>query len=127
MDMQVDGNNNSVMEVNSIQQPRNPETNPFLNVFIAQKTLLKKEQDAQRVCDPLANRHWLVSNPSKQNAMGNNVAYALCPSENVLPFHYPDAPLMQRAPFLQKHLFVTAYSERERYPGTRCNPKRNLF
>jgi len=116
--MQVDGDRNSVLEVNSVQGPRNKETNPFLNTFLVEKTLLKKEADAQRVINPLSNRHWLIANLDKKNAMGNPVAYALIPGDNVLPFHYPDAPLMQRAPFLQKHLWVTPYNDRERYPGT---------
>ncbi|MEP0886357.1 primary-amine oxidase, partial [Trichocoleus sp. ST-U3] len=59
LDMQIDGQNNSIYEVNSHAEPMG-EANPYGNAFFAQSTLLKTELEAQRIIDPLAGRYWKV-------------------------------------------------------------------
>ena len=112
MDMCVDGEDNSVYEVNTIAEPPGPD-NPHGNAFYAEKTLLGTEHEAQRVVDPMSGRYWVVSNTSTNNALGQPVSYKLMPGENILPFAHPEASIIKRAGFMTKHLWVTPYHRDE--------------
>ena len=109
LDMSVDGEANTVLEVNTVAEPVGPD-NPHGNAFYAEATPLKTEQEAQRVIDPMSGRYWLVSNPSVNNALGRPVGYKLMPGENILPFAHPGASIIQRAGFMTRHLWVTPYA-----------------
>jgi primary-amine oxidase len=116
LDFDIDGQNNSIYEVNTVAEPLGPE-NPYGNAFYAQSTLLPSEQTAQRLVEPLTARSWLVVNPAVQNSLGEPVGYKLLPGENVLPFAHPDSSLLKRAGFMTKHLWVTPYDQQENYPA----------
>ncbi len=110
----VDGNNNSVYEVDTLGIPTGPE-NPHGNAFVAQETLLATEKEAQRKVNSSSARFWRVINPSKKNRLGRPVGYRLVPGENSAPMVQPDAAVMRRAGFIANHLWVTPYSPQERY------------
>ncbi len=112
LDMSVDGEDNSVHEVNTVSEPIGPD-NPHGNAFFAQTTLFKTELEAQRVIDPMSGRYWMVSNPSVANALGQPVGYKLMPGDNILPFAHPSASIIKRAGFMTKHLWVTPYDPDE--------------
>ena len=112
LDMRVDGENNSVFEVNTAAEPPGPD-NPHGNAFYAEQTPLRTEREAQRVVDPMRGRYWTVANPSVKNALGQPVSYKLMPGENILPFAHPDASIIKRAGFMTKHLWVTPYHRDE--------------
>ncbi len=112
LDMSVDGENNTVYEVNTVAEPPGPD-NPHGNAFYAEKTPLRSEWEAQRVIDPMQGRYWLVSNTSAMNTLGQPVSYKLMPGENILPFAHPDASIIKRAGFMTKHLWVTPYDRNE--------------
>ena len=112
LDMSVDGEANTVYEVNTVAEPPGPE-NPHANAFYAEATPLKTELAAQRVIDPLKGRYWVVSNPAVKNALGQPVSYKLMPGENILPFAHPDASIIKRAGFMTRHLWVTPYAPDE--------------
>lgn len=116
LDMAVDGEANSVFEVNTEGVPMGPD-NPWGNAFVARRTPLRSELEAQRTIDPLAGRYWVVENPNVMNALGQPVAYKLVPHGNILPFAHPDSDVMRRARFLSRHLWVTPFSEGERFPA----------
>jgi primary-amine oxidase len=116
LDMCVDGELNSVSEVNTEAEPIGPE-NPYGNAFFPTTTLLKTEQEAQRHVNPLSARHWLVTNPNQLNRLGQPVSYQLLPGENVLPFAHPESSSIKRAGFMMQHLWVTPYNPLERYPA----------
>ncbi len=115
MDMSVDGENNSVYEVNTRAEPIGPE-NPQGNAFFAEKTLLATESEAQRTVDPFKGRYWLVSNPSVSNYLDQPVSYKLVPGDNILPFAHPEASVSKRAGFSRKNLWVTPYHPDEMSP-----------
>ena len=52
LDMCVDGEDNTVYEVNTVAEPPGPD-NPHGNAFYAEKTPLRTEWEAQRVIDPM--------------------------------------------------------------------------
>ena len=116
LDFDVDGSPNTVYEVNSEALSPGPE-NPMQNGFYAVSTPLKTEQEAQRIVDPFKGRYWKVVNPHVTNRLGQPVAFKLIPGENVLPFAHPDAPILKRAGFMTKHLWVTPYDDAELYPA----------
>ncbi|MBD0334224.1 MAG: primary-amine oxidase [Cyanobacteria bacterium Co-bin13] len=114
LDFDIDGGENSVYEVNTESEPMGPD-NPYGNACYAVETLLDTEQAAQRIIDPLVGRYWKVVNPKVTNRLGKPVAFKLIPGENVLPFAHPDAPILKRAGFLTKHLWVTPYQADEQF------------
>ncbi len=116
LDMDVDGEKNTVYEVHSESLPEGPE-NPYGNAFEQIETPLSTESEAQQLIDPLAGRYWKVANPSVQNALGQPVAYKLIPGANILPFAHPGSSIVRRATFLTRHLWVTPYAPSERYPA----------
>jgi primary-amine oxidase len=114
LDMQVDGERNSVYEVDSVPLPPGAD-NPYGNAWITQKTLLGRESEAQRLIDPFAARVWYVVNPSSVNELGQPAGYKLMPGENVLPLQQEGSQAFSRAQFAYKHLWVTAYDPREMF------------
>jgi primary-amine oxidase len=114
LDMDIDGRENSVHEVNTESAPPTPD-NALGNAFRAVSTPLRKESEAQRVVDALSARYWRVTNSSVKNGVGEPVGYKLVPGTNVLPFARPDASVLQRAAFATKHLWVTPYDPGEMY------------
>jgi primary-amine oxidase len=114
LDFDLDGLENSVYEVNTEAAPLGPD-NPYGNGFFATSTLLATEQVAQRNIDPFAARYWKVTNPSALNSLGQPVSFKLIPGDNALPFAHPDSPILKRAGFMTKHLWVTPYQADERY------------
>ena len=115
LDMTVDGPANSVYEVNTRAEPMGPD-NPQGNAFVAEKTLLATESEAQRTIDPFAGRYWLIANPSVNNYIGQPVSYKLVPGDNILPFAHPEASVSKRAGFARKNLWVTPYHPDEMSP-----------
>jgi primary-amine oxidase len=114
LDFDLDGCENSVYEVNTEAEPLGPE-NPYGNGFFATSTLLPTEQAAQRTIDPFTARYWKITNPTVLNRLGQPVGFKLIPGDNALPFAHPDSPILKRAGFMTKHLWVTPYHPDERY------------
>ena len=114
LDMCVDGQHNSVYEVNTEAEPLGPD-NPYGNAFFAHSSLLTTESEAQRVINPFSGRYWKIVNPSSHNSLGQPVAYKLIPGENILPFAHPEASVSKRAGFMNKHLWVTPYQPDEMF------------
>ena len=114
LDMMVDGQDNSVYEVDTVTDPIGDE-NPHGNAFSVKKTLIGREDAAVRIIAPFSARYWSVTNNSKQNYLGQPVSYKIAPGENVLPFHHDEAVIMKRAAFMTGHMWVTAFDEKEMF------------
>jgi primary-amine oxidase len=112
--MIVDGQENSVVEVNCEPLPWGPD-NPRGNAWVARETLLATESEAQRMIEPRTSRHWKIINPNSHNALGRPVAYKLVPAGNAFPFFHEGSPQWQRGGFARKHLWVTAFDPSERH------------
>jgi primary-amine oxidase len=116
LDMEVDGERNSVVEVDSEPLPFGPE-NPTGNAWVTKRTVLASESEAQRLVDPMKARYWRIENPGKANGVGDPVAYKLMPGETTVPMMQPDGLFGPRGAFAFKHLWVTPYDPRERFPS----------
>ena len=114
LDMTVDGDRNSVYEVESVADAPGP-ANPHGNAFHAQERLLRTELEARSSIDPLRARSWRVVNPEVRNGLGQRVGYDLMPGDNVEPFAAPDSSFRRRAGFVDHHLWVTPFDPAERY------------
>jgi primary-amine oxidase len=112
--MTVDGDRNSVFEVQSVADAPGP-ANPHGNAFHAQERPLRTELEARSSVDPLRARSWRVVNPEVRNGLGQPVAYDLVPGDNVQPFAAPDSSFRRRAGFVDHHLWVTPFDPAERY------------
>jgi primary-amine oxidase len=116
LDFSVDGEENSVEEVNTRAATPGPD-DPFGSGFLAETTPLLKESEARRDTDPSSARFWRVTNPGRKNGMGRPVAYRLCPGETTRPFARPDASLLKRAAFITHTLWATPFDPSERFPA----------
>lgn len=116
LDMNVDGNKNSVQEVNTVRQPRGPD-NRHGNAFRAESTLLGTEKEAMRSTNASTARFWRIINPEHKNRLGVPVGYRLVPGENSPTFVQPDAAVMRRSGFAAHHLWLTPYQAAEKYPA----------
>ncbi|MDA0159183.1 primary-amine oxidase [Solirubrobacter ginsenosidimutans] len=114
LDMAVDGNANSVVQVDSEPLPWGPD-NPTGTAWVTKRTVLSSEGMAKGKIDPLKGRFWRIENPEKVSALGDPVAYKLVPGENVAPMYAPDSRFAARAGFTQEHVWVTAYDPAERF------------
>jgi len=113
LDMSVDGQHNSVYELEVVPEPRG-HSNPQGNGFYSTKTLLATESEAQRVIAPFNARCWIVSNCSAQNELGQPTSYKLVPGDSTLPLPDADASVTRRGTFATKNLWVTPYSAEEK-------------
>ncbi len=114
LDLDVDGESNSVVEVNVVPAPPGPH-NPHRGGFVVQETALRTELEAKRQLNLASNRKWKVVNPSVKNALGGSVGYLLVPGENSVPYAAPDSSVRHRAGFVNAHLWVTQYSPEEKH------------
>jgi primary-amine oxidase len=114
LDMDVDGPANRVIEMNSAAMPAGP-SNPYGGGFTMQETPLRTEREAQRQLNLASSRRWIVESSTASNALGHPTGYVLLPGENSLPFALPDSWVRKRAGFLNAHVWVTPYSDTERY------------
>ena len=116
MDMNVDGEKNSVVEVEANRVPTGPD-NPHGNAHSTKETLLESESGAARDIKPELGRHWKIINREKKNGFGAHPGYRLVPGSNVKSMHQPDSPFMKRAGFIEHDLWVTPFDARENHPS----------
>lgn len=114
IDTQIDGEKNSVMEINSVANEPGRD-NPNNNAFHPVTTIFEKEMEARRNMNLQTVRRWRVINENSKNFVGKPVGYTLEPGENCSPLASDEASVIQRAPFLKKHVHVTQYNPREMY------------
>jgi len=112
--MAVDGNENSVVQVDSEPMPPGPD-NPMGSAWVTKRTVYASEAQAQARIDPLNGRYWRIENAGKPSALGDPVAYKLEPGANVAPMFAPDCRFAQRAGFTRNHVWVTAYDPEQRF------------
>jgi len=115
-DMAVDGELNSVSEMNFSAAPSGKD-NPYGNAILSEETRFTTEQQAQREIDARQSRYWRVLNPNVKNRYGEPVAYKLLPGANSFPLQQAESSMGQRAAFMYKHLWVTRYTADELYPA----------
>lgn len=119
LDMDVDGENNSLTEIDPVVVDNTrggPRTSTMQTV---QRTVSTEKQAAQKF-DPTTIR--LLSNPGKNNKVGNPVSYQLIPyAGGTHPIAKganfgKDEWIYHRLSFMDRQLWVTRYNPDERFP-----------
>ena len=117
LDMSVDGDANTVVEMQADRIPTGPN-NPHGNAHGVSQTVITSEQEGARDTAPKDSRFWKIENRGCSNQLGWHPAYKLMPGPNVAPMHQPESPFMRRAGFVAHDLWVTAYDPDELHaPG----------
>jgi primary-amine oxidase len=114
LDFALDGITNSVQRVDVLPDQPGPG-NPHGNAFAARATPLKTEKQARDHLKLETGRTWRVINPNVLNAVGEPVAYKFLPMDNSFPMASTDAWWRRRAGFVNYHVWVTPFSEAERF------------
>jgi primary-amine oxidase len=110
IDFDVDGVNNQVVE-----QDTTNVASSLGNAFDEHRTVLATE--GARDLNPAADRQWLVESTTKLNALGEATGYELKVPGATTPYSDPSYAPLQRAPFAQHPIWVTAYRDGELYAG----------
>ena len=115
LDLDVDGEGNTVQEVDSRALPVSAE-NPYGLAVVTEATPIRSESEAARDFKWATQRTWKVVNPNRVNAVGTNPAYKLVPSASIPPLMDPDTPQYLRAPVIGHTVWVTRQHDEERWP-----------
>jgi len=113
LDMEVDGSENCVEEVDVVASPAGPD-NPMDNAFEKVTTLLESELNACRMIDPAKSRTWRIVNRGVSNGLGSPVAYKLQPGYTPTLLAGPNSSVARRAGFATKNMWVTRFDPAER-------------
>ncbi|WP_392481226.1 primary-amine oxidase [Nostoc sp. C110] len=116
LDFDVDGQANSVMEMNVKALPMD-EKNPLGNAIALSETPLTKETAAVRDLDMKSSREWMIVSADKKNPLGAAPGYMLMPGGNSIFFPVEGSKIRQRAEFATHHVWVTKYKPAELYAG----------
>ncbi|XP_057428286.1 amine oxidase [copper-containing] gamma 2-like [Lotus japonicus] len=117
LDMDIDGSENSFVNVNIKKQETSPGESPRKSYLKAVKNVAKTEKDAQikfKLYDP---SEFHVVNPSKKTRVGNPVGFKLVPSATAASLLDHDDPPQKRAAFTNNQLWVTPYNKSEQWAG----------
>jgi primary-amine oxidase len=114
LDFDLDGQANSVQQVDVLPDAPS-DANPFQNAFQAKAQTLKTELEARANLKPETSRTWKIINPGSLNAVGEPVGYKFVPGDNAWPMASPEAWWRKRAGFVNHHVWVTPYSDDEKY------------
>ena len=116
LDLDIDGAENTVVEVDSVAEPVS-DANPYgLGVF-TQNTIIESESQSARDYSWESQRTWKVLNPNKRNRLGSNTAYKLVPGAAIPSLLDSSSPVYARAPVIGHTVWVTAYDDAERWPA----------
>jgi primary-amine oxidase len=115
LDLDVDGPDNTVVEVESEAVPIGPD-NPYGLSIVTRSTPIRSESESARDFNWETQRSWKVVNPNKNNTVGSNVAYKLVPSASIPPLMNAQAPQYLRAPVIGHTVWVTRNHADERWP-----------
>lgn len=119
LDMDIDGENNSLVEINPVIAP-NDRGGPRTSTMQTEQRVISTEQQAAQKFDPSTVR--LLSNLNKENKVGNPVSYQMIPyAGGTHPVAKganfgKDEWLYHRLSFMDKQLWVTRYNPDEKYP-----------
>ncbi|MEO7350933.1 MAG: primary-amine oxidase [Marmoricola sp.] len=115
LDLDIDGDQNTVMEVDSKALPVSEE-NPYGLAVVTEATPVTSEAESARDFNWATQRSWKVVNPNRTNSVGTNPAYKLVPTASIPPMMGRDTPQFLRAPVIGHTVWVTQQHDDERWP-----------
>lgn len=115
LDMDVDGESNTVYVSESEALPVGPE-NPHGLALVQRNTPLRTEEDGKQDYEWRTQRSWKVVNDNAKNGLGTSTGYKLVPGACIPAMFDPSSPVLRRAAVIGHTLWVTPYHEDERWP-----------
>jgi primary-amine oxidase len=115
LDLDVDGEANTVYATESEPLPLGPE-NPHGLALVQRATPLRTEHEGTQDYDWHTQRAWTIVNENVTNSLGTPVGYKLVPGGTFPPMMHPDSPVLRRAQAIRHTLWVTPFHEDERWP-----------
>ena len=106
LDMDVDGENNTVIMSESEPLPTGPD-NPHGLAMVQRNVPLRTEAEGKQDYSWASQRTWKVENPNRRNAVGTSVAYKLVPTGAIPALMDEDSPIFQVAQVIGHTLWVT--------------------
>jgi primary-amine oxidase len=116
LDLDVDGEANSVLESHTEALPVSAE-NPHGLALVARSVPLRTEREAVQDVDFATQRAWKVVNPGRLNGLGQPVGYKLVPGAAIPAQFDPSSPVLARAGVIGHTLWVTPQHPEERWPA----------
>ena len=114
LDFNIDGGPNTVNRLDVVADPLD-DNNSYANAFRAIATPLRTEKEACGELDISTGRTWKITNPNRKNIVGQPTAYRFFGGDNAVPYGAPTAWWRRRAGFVEHHVWVTPFDDRERY------------
>jgi primary-amine oxidase len=115
LDLDVDGSENTVFEVDAEALPVS-EHNPYGLDVVSRVRPVRSEAESARDFNWATQRNWRIVNPNKTNRVGTQVAYKLVPSAAIPPLMDAGSPQYLRAPVIGHTVWVTRCHDDERWP-----------
>lgn len=115
LDLAVDGVDNTAYMIDVEADPDEADYNQFHNAFHINQMRLETEKQARSNLCLEKSRSWRFESASVRNAIGEPTAYKLHPGENATPFSSPKAWWRRRASFVDYHVWVTPFDEKEMF------------
>ena len=115
LDLDVDGEPNTVHMIESEPLPVGPE-NPHGLAMVQRSIPLHTEAEGKQDYDWSTQRAWKVVNPASIGRLGTPAAYRLVPGACFPAMMDPDSPIFQRGQVIGHTLWVTPYEPDERWP-----------
>jgi primary-amine oxidase len=115
LDLDIDGESNTVYASESEALPVGPE-NPHGLAVVQRNTPLRTEEEGKQDYEWRTQRYWKVVNENVENGLGTPVGYKLVPGDCFPAMLDPSSPVLRRAGVVAHTLWVTPYREDERWP-----------
>jgi primary-amine oxidase len=116
LDFDVDGPNNSLVEINTqnVEGDDKKTSSPWF-----QNTLqtFSTEKEVQREMNAMTSRMWKVINPTMVNKIKQPTSYILMPMGNAFSKSGIESGARSKFHFLNSHLWATRYNKNEMYAG----------
>ena len=116
LDMDVDGDDNTVVMSESYAEPMGPD-NPYGLSLVTRNVPLRTESEGKQDFNFETQRSWKVVNTNVTNGVGTHPAYKLVPGGAIPPMFDPASPVLKRANVIGHTLWVTPNSAGERWPA----------
>ncbi|WP_432523981.1 primary-amine oxidase [Kineococcus sp. SYSU DK006] len=116
LDLDVDGQRQTVFEVDSEVVPTGPD-DPHGLAVVTTATPVRSERESGRDVDWQRQRRWKVASTQRRNAHGAATAYALVTPAAIPHLFAPDAPQFRRAPVIGHDVWVTRHHDDELWPA----------
>jgi primary-amine oxidase len=115
LDLDIDGQANTVHMTESEAPPAGTD-NPDGLAIVQRSAPLRTEEEGKQDYDWHTQRAWKVVNDNVHNRLGTPVGYKLVPGGCFPAMIDPSSPVFRRAQVIGHTLWVTPYSEHERWP-----------